>query len=806
MKPEVEKMVKRYVIMVIPVVFVALLIVIRALGFMTFQRKGWMEVASRFEADSVTVKAQRGSILSDERRVLVSSTPEYQFVFKYREFTKGIDDQKHRDEVVRRDLGMISQGLHEIMPEESAEEFCQLIASGLDKGRRSVEATAKAKAEGKKAKPGQYYTNLYIKGSKRLTYNRYKQVKAFMDQCDEEYRLYVRIDGKRAERKRLGSLWVDSLDLVAQGLHRAMPQCSEQSFRDSITKALVEPGKRIELCRLPANHFQMEEIAQLPMLRLGKEVGFVTEQRKLPHGFSFDEVTVRKNAYGLATRTLGMWNEETGTPRNGLELVFDSLLSGMNGYSHSRKVMDTYAVFVDEAPQNGCDIITTLNVRIQDIADKALRDQMMEQNGDYGTAIVMETKTGDIKALVNLTRQGGQFVIGNNIALNQGIETGSIFKPASLLAALDDGLITLEDSVTTAPWSHSFYGHVMTDDSRKTDVKKIPDILKYSSNIGTMKVIDRCYVQPGNAEAFLKKLQSMGIADDHQIIPRVAKSKLSSFAQIKEWKGTALWMAIGYGISVTPMNMVAFYNAIANGGCMMRPRLVAAIERDGHTVEKFDTKVAVEHIAGEKAIRDMQRCLVGVVNEENGTGARARSEHFLVAGKTGTAKITEHGSYAGRWMNFCGFFPADDPEYTCGVFIFRKAGTEVKANAGGSMSAPVLHEIAERVMAYHKTTEVKDIVDSTAVFVPNVKRGNADASDKVLDGLGFRADSLRSEDVNVTDGLVPDVIGLGAKDALYAMESNGIKVRLRGTGKVYRQSIAGGTAKRKGMTVELYLK
>ena len=801
MKPEIENIVKRYITIIVPVVLIALLIVLRALGFMTFQRKGWATVANRFEADSILVKPQRGSILGDDGRVLVSSTPEYQFVFKYREFTKGIDDQKHRDEVVRRNINVYSRGLHEIIPEESAEEFRSLIEGALAKGARSA-------AQGKRS--GSYYTNLYTKGSKRLTYNRYKQVKDFLDRCNKEYTLSVTFDGRKTERKLLATEWRDSLDQITEGLHGIIPQYSALSFRDSISKAIENPGKPQKLCAITVNDFQMEEIKHLPVLRRGKQAGFITRESSAPRGFTFDEVMVRKNAYGLATRTVGLWDEENGRARNGIELAYDSLLSGTPGYSHRRKVMDTNAEYVDVAPKNGCDIITTLNVRIQDIADKALRDQMEEQNADYGTAIVMETKTGDIKAIVNLTRQDGHFVIGNNIALNQGIETGSIFKTASILAALDDKEITLIDSVDTYPYSRTFYGHSISDDSHKVPMKKIPDILKYSSNVGTMTVIDQHYVQKGKAEAFLKKLLSMGIADDHQIIPGATKSKLVSYAQIKEWKGTALWMSVGYGISVTPMNMVAFYNAIANGGTMMRPRLVKEISRDGHTVEKFDTKVAVESIAGKQAISDITTCLVGVVNSEGGTGARAQSDHFLVAGKTGTAKISERGGYAGRWLNFCGFFPADAPEYTCGVFVYRKAGHVGAANGGGTMSAPVLHEIAERVMAYKKTTEVKDIVDSTAVFVPDVKNGNLAAADKVLDELGIHGDSLRGnrnviEDKESEDK-VPNVIGLGAKDAIYAMESSGIKVRLNGKGKVHSQSVPGGAAKRKGMTVDLYLK
>jgi len=708
MKPDTDIMAKRYTSIIAIVVLLAVLIILRAIGFMTFQRRGWQTVARQFEADSIVVQPQRGSILSDEERVLVSSTPEYQFVFKYRDYTRDRKEQKERDSIVRANIGTYAAGLHRIMPEQSAAEFSSLIEGALRKGSQSIENNRRSGL----------YTRLYNHGTKRLTYNRYKEVKAFLDSCGMEF------------------------------MHTTASK-----------------------------------------------------------GFTFDEVMIRKNAYGLATRTLGMWDEQGERARNGIELAYDSLLRGKPGLSHRRKVMDTFAEFVDVAPQNGCDIVTTLNVRIQDIANKALRDQMEEQNGDIGTAIVMETSTGDIKAIVNLTRQDGQFVIGSNIALNQCIETGSIFKTASMLAALDDGEVTLQDSVSTAPFSRYFYGYPIADDAgKKYDWKTIPKILKYSSNVGTMTVIDEHYVKKGKAEAFLKKLNSMGIVEDHKIMPGTAVSKLKTVEQLKNWKGEALWMSVGYGINVTPINMVTFYNAIANGGKMMRPRLIKEIQRDGDVIEQFDSKVAVEQIAGPQAIADITQCLIGVVNGGDGTGKHAQSDHFLIAGKTGTAKINEHNEYAGRWLNFCGFFPADKPEYTCGVFIYRKAGHVGAANGGGTMSAPVLHEIAERIMAYQKTTEVADLRDSLASFVPDVKTGNALAADEVLDELNIKGDSLRGKDILADANLVPNVIGMGAKDAIYALESCGIKGHLNGVGKVHRQSAAAGSTKRKGMVVELYLK
>lgn len=688
MKPDTESMTKTYTTILAFVVLIALMIIIRAGLFMTFGHRDWKVIARQFEADSVKVQPQRGSILSDDGSVMVSSTPEYELVFKYREGNKNKVAQEKRDSTLRADMAHICDSLHLLLPDRSAGEYRSLLSTALSAKKN--------------------YTKL---SAKRLNYHQYKEVSAF----------------------------------------------------------------------------------------LGKDKGFV-----------FDEIMVRKATYGnLAARTLGRWDisGRNGKARDGIELAYDSLLCGTPGLAHKRKVMNEYAEFIDVNPVNGCDIVTTINVNIQDIANKALMEQMEEQNADYGTAIVMETKTGDIKAMVNWARENGRFVIDNNYALNQGIETGSIFKTASILCALDDNEVTLADSVDTYPYSRTFYGYSMSDDAGKSvPYKKIPEILKYSSNVGTMTVIDEHYVKKGKALDFLRKLEHMGIVDDHQILPGATRSHLVTQAQIKDWKGQALWMSVGYGISVTPCNMVAFYNAIANGGKMMRPRLVKEIQRDGHTIKEFDTKVAVQSIASDKAIHDITECLLTVVNGEGGTGARAKSDKFLVAGKTGTAKIKEGGTDAGRWLNFCAFFPADKPEYTCGVFVFRKAGHYGAANGGGSMSAPVVHEIAERVMAYKKTTEVKDINDTTAVLIPTVKIGNADAADVVLSELHIHDKELRGKDEEMDEDKVPNVVGMGAKDALFAMESRGIRVRLNGTGRVTSQNAPAGSTIRKGMVVDLQLK
>ena len=553
---------------------------------------------------------------------------------------------------------------------------------------------------------------------------------------------------------------------------------------------------------------QLEQIRKVPVIRLGrKRSGFTFSKTVIKSGLELDELMVRKNVYNnTAIRTLGQWSNaglSNAKPRNGIELAYDSLLRGKPGVAHRRKVLNEYAEFVDVPPVGGCDVVTTLNLVIQDISEQALMRKMEEADADAGTVIVMKTATGEIKALVNVARSAGRGWLGDdNYALRRCIEPGSVFKPASLLVALDNGKITLQDSVDTGVGTKYFYGARMKDDIVEPHVKKIPQILQFSSNLGTMMVVDEHYVKKGQSLDFLKQLQALHLTDNFQVLPEERNSRLRTEAEVKASNVNTLWMAIGYGPQIAPINLAAFYNAIANGGTMMKPFLISEIRRDGKVIRRNNPE-AVATIAGEKAIEDIKQGLIAVVNGERGTGRQAKSEEFLVAGKTGTAQINEAAGKVGYWVNFCGFFPADHPEYTCVVCINKKTA----AGGGGGNSAPVFGEIARRVMAYQKTKEISELRDSDAVSVPPMKQGNAAAAEKVLGGMRMsRADSLVTDDPSVTMGVVPDVANMGAKDAMFYMERCGVHVRLNGTGRVVRQSVRPGTPVTTGMTVELYLK
>ena len=272
----------------------------------------------------------------------------------------------------------------------------------------------------------------------------------------------------------------------------------------------------------------------------------------------------------------------------------------------------------------------------------------------------------------------------------------------------------------------------------------------------------------------------------------------------KYWSKTTLpWMSIGYETQIAPINTVAFYNAIANNGKMMQPRFVKQLVKDGQVIKEFEPVVLKEQIAKPKAIKTMQTILEHVVSQ--GLGRKAGSKSFKVAGKTGTAQVAdEHGSYHSGttryWLSFAGFFPADDPRYTCIVCI-KKSGLPA---SGGGMSGVVFHHIAEGVMAQNLKLSVADARDSSSVFRPGIKQGNNTAADYVLTDLNIK-DKPQLQQKNESKDIIPDVTGMGARDAVYALEKRGVRTIIKGRGKVKSQSLYAGTTVKQGMKCELLL-
>ena len=675
----------RYSFIILVMVLVGLAIVFKAGIIMFAERQYWKDVADRFVKENVTVRPNRGNIISSDGQLMASSLPEYKI---YMDFKAG---GELKDSLLMLYLDSICDGLHQIFPDKSKAEFKAHIKKGRAKGSRH-----------------------YLLYPKRISYIQYK------------------------------------------------------------------------------------EALRLPVFDMGKYRG----------GFHEEAFNQRKKPFGsLAMRTLGdMYSDVTLGAKNGLELQYDSILKGREGITHRQKVRNQYLNIVDIPPVDGCDIITTIDVGMQDIAEKALIDQLKEINASVGVAILMEVKTGEVKAIVNMTKgSDGVYREVKNNAVSDMMEPGSTFKTASIMVALEDGYITPDQLVDTKNGVYMMHGSPMKDHNWHRGgygVIDITKVLMVSSNIGVSRVIDENY--HNQPEKYVEGLYKLGIATPLNLdIPGAAKKPNIRKPTKQNWSKTALaWMSIGYETQVPPMNTLAFYNAIANNGVMVKPKFVKSIVKDGQVIEEIPTEVLNPAIASPKTIEQIQTILEKVVSE--GLGKRAGSKQFKVSGKTGTAQVSQgKGGYKTErkyLVSFCGYFPSDAPKYSCIVAI-QKPGLPA---SGGQMAGSVFSEIAERVFAKHLAQDLKEAKDSTAILTPDVKKGNLADANYILDKIEAKPINL-GEEKKQDPKRVPNVVGMGAKDAVYLLESAGLKVQLSGIGKVKSQSIPAGNTLQKGKTIQLRL-
>lgn len=640
-----------------------------------------------------------------------------------------------------------------------------------------------------------------------------------------EFKVYMDFNALKTSGK--DTAFVDSLGQICKGLNDIFPEKSAARFKADLLEGLHKESRHWPIWKKRIDYNTFKEVQSLPVFHL----------RKNTSGFHWEEFNARRRPFGsLAQRTVGDMFGAKDTARCGLELSYDKILRGTNGIIHRRKVLNKYLNITDTPPIDGADIVTTIDVGMQDLAERALREELKEINGNVGVAIVMEVETGDVKAIVNLDRcSDGEYREIKNHAVSDLLEPGSVFKTASIMTVLDDGFVDTTATIETGGGVWNMYGRDMKDHNWRRGgygVLTLPWTLKYSSNIGVSRIIDRFYHK--NPEKFVQGIYDLGLATDLKIpIVGYSPAKIrmphrNKHGQYDNWSATALpWMSIGYETQVPPISTLAFYNAIANGGKLMRPRFVKQIVKDGEVVADYPPVVLKPQIAKESTIREISRILTEVVSE--GLGKKAGSDKFLVAGKTGTAQMSKGalGYKAGGTsylLSFAGFFPADAPRYSCIVCI-QKTGLPA---SGGGMSGVVFHHIAEGIMAQSLKLRVSDARDSSSVLIPSAKNGNLLASDYVLNALGFnvtngwrgaypfgnpvwgtvtgnkRSLTLNREKV-YREGQVPDVHGMGARDAVYMMEKRGIRVRLNGRGKVLQQSLAPGDKVKKGMVCSLQL-
>ena len=598
------------------------------------------------------------------------------------------------------------------------------------------------------------------------------------------------------------------VDSLAWHLSRLFRDRSAQSYRSDLVAARKR-GDRYYLVKRNVDYNDLQKVKTFPLFRRGRFKG----------GVIYEKQTVRVRPFGLlARRTIGY--EVDGVTPVGLEGAYSEYLAGTRGSRLERRLAGGVWMPVENGhqidPEDGLDLITTLDIHIQDVAENSLLKQLKKHDADHGTVVLMEVKTGEVKAIANLTRNAdGSYAERYNYAVGESTEPGSTFKTMALLAALDEGKISPEDTVDAGNGVYQYYG-VSMHDSKKGGYGRISvqRALEVSSNIGVSKVISEHYGK--DPQSFVEKLRSMRLDEPLGLaIAGEGKPWVKSSIDNKDWSGISLTqMAIGYEVLLTPFQILAFYNAIANDGKLVKPRFADRLVRNGKVIRKFETEVLQEEVASARALEQVHSMLVGVV--ERGTAQNLKNTHFKIAGKTGTARIANNKygyKYSSRYSyqaSFVGYFPADDPLYSCIVVVNAPSKSVYYGNL---VAGPIFREIADKVYStsieYHE--ELNDPTRAGANDVPISMHGNYADITRLFDAFGvsyqFQGESVewvatRTGDTSVTvlpretsrpgSNLVPNVMGMGLRDAIYLLENSGLEVEVEGMGMVKYQSIPPG--------------
>ena len=566
---------------------------------------------------------------------------------------------------------------------------------------------------------------------------------------------------------------------------------------------------------------------EFPLVRLGKNKS----------GVIVDVNSKRLSPFGLlANRTIGLSREHIASNGKikkqnvGLEKSYDTLLSGREGQKLVRFIAGGTAIPVEGSvtePENGKDIFTTIDVNIQDITESALMKMMLQSESQYGTAIVMETSTGKIKAIANLGRRpDGNYMEDDNYALRT-TEPGSTMKLVTLLSVLEKGTSSLTDLVEVGSAGQMQVGPRMVNDAERAPkpVLTVKECFAHSSNVGMSKLAYKGFGdKPEQFKEYLHRFHldvksPVDIAD----VPR------PTMASLKKDNGglmNMITMSFGYAIQVSPLHTLTLYNAIANNGKMMKPYLVSSVQNSGILIQQFQPTELEENICKPSVVQSARACMEAVVTE--GTGKLAfKDMPFAVAGKTGTAHVADGKIKYGDMVyqaSFVGYFPADKPQYTCIVVIRTKPHAVL--HFGGLLAAPVFREIATKLYAMYVdkkdpslyaitkdssayfyagyTNDIKNVYSTLNVsYTDSVKQNNwsniyAGNSTLSISQPVLRGNAIRQQ-------VMPNVKGMGLKDALYLLENMGVKVIIKGKGKIITQSVAPGTAVAKGIKVMLEL-
>lgn len=633
-------------------------------------------------------------------------------------------------------------------------------------------------------------------------------------------RIDFQAGGFTSARGHSDSIFIADVDSFAITLSNVLKDRSVAAYKQSLMQGYNKKNRAHRLINREITHIELNEIKKTRYLRNRgpNTTGFYTVQH-IRRVRPYDNLASR-TVGGLMTDpdSLGITHGNSG-----LELRFDTLLCGRPGLDRMVRVPPRFERVPIHPAIDGMDVFTTINVDIQDITEQALRKEVEQSNAAWGTAIVMEVKTGAIKALSNLDRSsnGAYYYESTNHALADLIEPGSTFKIISMAAALETGKISPEDTVDVGNGLYRYArGLVIKDwNASKGGYGKLTryEVIYNSSNVGTALSVLEAYGQD-NKQGYLDQLNKMNVFD--QINFEIPGTTQAIFKQdVSTWTTSTMpWSSYGYEVLMPPIYTLRFYNAIANNGVMMEPYLVSEVSnKNGKAAYKRKPEVKNKKILSDKTLEIVKKMLRGVVEE--GTAKKINSPYIKIAGKTGTANISSGGGYSGKAnVTFCGYFPADNPIYSCIVVVGRP-----NVNSSG-IPARVLMEIAEKTVANRQSTPLKTITaDSLAVFNMNHAAGNRKAIKQAskISGVdinvrGRNADWLKMEAsqeghtfvaTTPQDDVMPDLVGMSAMDAIFLAEKAGLKVNLQGHGGlIQHQSRNAGSKISRGQEVILTLK
>ncbi len=622
-------------------------------------------------------------------------------------------------------------------------------------------------------------------------------------------------------------VYAQKSDSLAGCLADLFKDASKSQYKQKLDAAYRSKNRGLMLTPRKIDFNELQKIKNFPILRRGQNRGgriIETENiRILPFGTLAARTigTLNKGAYGGVHGNIGY---------TGIEGALETYLKGKPGIGYKQNLSGRWIVRTEIEARDGMDVITTINIKLQDIVENALLKQLEESQAEWGTAILMEVKTGKIKAIANFGVSGKTadsreitYAENYNYALGHAgcYEPGSTFKLMSLMVALEQGLVDTSDVFDTGNGIWQYKDRKIYDsDWRYGGHGKmtVKEIFEKSSNVGVAKIITSCYED--RPEAYVDRLYDFGLNKPLGLEFKGEGIPSMKYPGDKDWWGTSLaWMSYGYELKMTPLQLLTFYNAVANNGKMVKPSFIKVISEGGLVVKSFKPEILNPMIVSRETLGKAKKMLEGVC--ETGTGRSLSNPVFKIAGKTGTAQIAANGEYGeGLYLaSFVAYFPADEPVYSLIVTINRPKG----AYYGGSVAGPVFKEIAEKVYALTigTTRQIVSVKPGKNSILPEIKNGRREDIQKVMDYLKIETNltpvhseyveiknsgnSIEWEEVKIAEGKVPDVTGMVASDAVFLLENAGMKVKIQGTGRVRKQSLLPGAEFRYGQLIYITL-